>query len=181
LKLVHPFMPFISEELWHDELFGPRAEDDCCIVAEYPRGGEFDEQLLTAFSAFQQAVSEIRNLRNTKQLSPKTALPLTIHVTSDINFAQYTESIQKIANISTVEIVTDKPSGVASFLVGKDEFFVDVAQNVDVEAERQRITKEITYLEGFLKSVDAKLANERFVMNAKPEIVANEKNKKADD
>lgn len=180
LKLVHPFMPFISEELWHDELFGPRAEDDCCIVAEYPRGGEFDEQLLTAFSAFQQAVSEIRNLRNTKQLSPKTALPLTIHVTSDINFAQYTESIQKIANISTVEIVTDKPSGVASFLVGKDEFFVDVAQNIDVEAERQRITKEITYLEGFLKSVDAKLANERFVMNAKPEIVANEKNKKAD-
>jgi len=180
LKLVHPFMPFISEELWHDELFGTRTERDCCIVAAYPRGGSFDEKLLTDFVALQQAVSEIRNLRNTKQLSPKTALPLTIHASSDIDFERYAESIQKMANVSAVDFIDQKPSGVASFLVGKDEFYVDIAQNIDVEAERKRISKELAYLEGFLKSVNAKLANERFVQNAKPEIVANEQNKKAD-
>lgn len=180
LKLVHPFMPFISEELWHDELFGTREERDCCIVAEYPTGGDFDEKLLTDFMALQQVVSEIRNLRNTKQLSPKTALPLAIHATSTIDFARYAESIQKMANITAVEVLDRKPAGVASFLVGKDEFYVDVAQNIDVAAERERIHKEIDYLEGFLKSVNAKLTNERFVQNAKPEIVANERNKKAD-
>jgi len=180
LKLVHPFMPFISEELWHDELFGVRAEHDCCIVAEYPRSGAFDEKLLADFAAVQQVVSEIRNLRNTKQLSPKTALPLAIHATSGIDFSRYSESIQKMANVSAVDFVDQKPSGVTSFLVGKDEFYVDVAQNIDVEAERERISKELAYLEGFLKSVNAKLANERFVQNAKPEIVANERNKKAD-
>ncbi len=180
LKLVHPFMPFISEELWHDELFGTRAEADCCIVAEYPQAGEYNEKLLVDFAALQQVVSEIRNLRNTKQLSPKVTLPLVIHATSGIDFERYTESIQKMANVSTVDFVDQKPAGVASFLVGKDEFYVDVAQNIDVDAERERIHKEITYLEGFLKSVNAKLSNERFVQNAKPEIVANEQNKKAD-
>jgi len=180
LRLIHPFMPFISEELWHDELFGVRAEGDCCIVAEYPQAGEYDEKLLTDFVALQQVISEIRNLRNTKQLSPKTALPLAIHATSDIDFARYAESIQKMATISEITFAVQKPSGVASFLVGKDEFYVDVAQNIDVEAERERISKEITYLEGFLKSVNAKLSNERFVQNAKPEVVANERNKKAD-
>lgn len=180
LRLIHPFMPFISEELWHDELFGVRAEGDCCIVAAYPKAGEYDEQLLADFAAVQQVISEIRNLRNTKQLSPKTALPLTIHATSEIDFAQYAESIQKMANISEIAFAVEKPAGVASFLVNKDEFYVDVAQNIDVEAERERINKEITYLEGFLKSVNAKLSNERFVQNAKPEIVANERNKKAD-
>ena len=180
LRLIHPFMPFISEELWHDELFGVRAEGDCCIVAEYPQAGEYDEPLLVDFAAVQQVISEIRNLRNTKQLSPKTALPLTIHATSEIDFARYAESIQKMANISEITFAVEKPAGVASFLVNKDEFYVDVAQNIDVEAERERINKEITYLEGFLKSVNAKLSNERFVQNAKPEIVANERNKKAD-
>src|SRR5690606_30155020 len=122
------------------------------------------------FMALQQVVSEIRNLRNTKQLSPKTALPLAIHATSTIDFARYAESIQKMANITAVEVLDRKPAGVASFLVGKDEFYVDVAQNIDVAAERERIHKEIDYLEGFLKSVNAKLTNERFVQNAKPEI-----------
>src|SRR5690606_15379893 len=93
LRLIHPFMPFISEELWHDELFGTRADGDCCIVAEYPQAGGYDEQQLADFVAVQQVISEIRNLRNTKQLSPKTALPLAIHATPDINFAPCADSI----------------------------------------------------------------------------------------
>ncbi|WP_257668248.1 valine--tRNA ligase [Parapedobacter tibetensis] len=180
LKLIHPFMPFISEELWHDELFGQRSERDCCIVAEYPKGGVFDEKELGDFASLQQVVSEIRNLRNAKQISTKTPLPMAIYATSDTDFARYAECIQKMANISEISFIDGKQTGTTSILVGKDEFYIDIAQNIDVEAEKERISKEIDYLNGFLKSVNAKLANERFVQNAKPEIVANERNKKAD-
>ncbi|MFC3196148.1 valine--tRNA ligase [Parapedobacter deserti] len=180
LKLIHPFMPFISEELWHDELFGPRAERDCCIVAEYPKGGAYDEKKLADFAGIQQVVSEVRNLRNAKQISPKTPLPLMINATSGIDFARYADCIQKMANVSDIGVATTQPAGSTSFLVGKDEFYVSLAQNIDVEAERERITKEIEYLQGFLRSVNAKLSNDRFVQNAKPEVVANERNKKAD-
>lgn len=180
LRLIHPFMPFISEELWHDELFGERDERDCCIVAKYPEGGAYDEKILSDFTAIQQVVSEIRNLRATKQLSPKTALPLAVHAGSDVDIARYADCVRKMANLTAIDFVTEKPAGTTSFLVGKDEFYVSLAQNIDVEAERARITKEIDYLRGFLRSVDAKLSNERFVQNAKPEIVANERNKKAD-
>ncbi|MGK6352903.1 valine--tRNA ligase [Parapedobacter sp. DT-150] len=180
LKLIHPFMPFISEELWHDALFGERDERDCCIVAEYPNGGAFDERVLRDFAVLQQVVSEIRNLRNAKQISPKTALPLAIHAASAIDYNRYAEAIQKMANLSTIDFGVTKEAGATGFLVGTDEFYVNMAQNIDVEAERERITKEIGYLNGFLKSVEEKLSNERFVQNAKPEIVTNERNKKAD-
>ena len=180
LKLIHPFMPFLSEELWHDELFGQRQAHDCCIVAEYPKGGVYDDKTLVDFASVQQVVSEIRNLRNAKQLSPKTALPLTIHATSGIDFDRYAECIEKMANTSAISFAAEKQTGTTSFLVGKDEFYVSIAQSIDVEAEKERINKEIDYLNGFLKSVNAKLGNERFVQNAKPEIVANERSKKAD-
>lgn len=179
LKLVHPFMPFITEELWHDELFGQRDERDCCIVAPYPVSEEYDERQLHGFASLQQVVSEIRNTRNMKQISPKTALPLAIQHHSDVDYQRYGSCIQKMANISEISFVTEKQSG-SRFLVGTDEFYVQLEDNIDVDAERERLQKELEYFQGFLKSVDAKLANERFVQNAKPEIVANERKKKAD-
>ncbi len=179
LKLVHPFMPFITEELWHDELFGQREERDCCIVAPYPVAEAFDEVQLQAFASLQQVVTEIRNVRNVKQISPKTALPLAIQPHSDIDYLRYGACIRKMANISEINIVSEKSAG-SQFLVGTDEFYVLLGENIDTNAERERIQKELDYVRGFLKSVDAKLANERFVQNAKPEIVANERNKKAD-
>src|SRR5690606_19342109 len=175
LALIHPFMPFISEELWHDDLFGKRDAYDCCIVAEYPASGEYDGKVLADFAVVQQVVSEIRNLRNAKQLSPKTTLPLAIHAASDVDYRRYTEALEKMANVADIRFTAEKPAGSTSFLVGKDECYVDVAEQIDVEAEKERINKEIDYLNGFLKSVNAKLANERFVQNAKPEIVANER------
>jgi len=180
LKLIHPFMPFISEELWHDDLFGKRDARDCCIVAEYPQSDTYDGKVLADFTVIQQVVSEIRNLRNAKQLSPKTTLPLALHATSDVDYARYAEALEKMANVADIRFTAEKPAGATSFLVGKDECYVDIAEQIDVEAEKERITKEIAYLNGFLKSVNAKLANERFVQNAKPEIVANERNKQAD-
>jgi valyl-tRNA synthetase len=180
LKVIHPFMPFISEELWHDELFGERAEKDCCIVAQLPSLSKKDEKLLAGVEMVKQIISEIRNVRNSKQISPKEALTLSIRVNSDIDFKAYQNIIFKLANITELSFVNDKLIGAAAFMAGRDEFFIPLAGNIDAEAEKERIEKEIAYLNGFLTSVNAKLSNERFVQNAKPGIVANEQNKKAD-
>ncbi|RZK89560.1 MAG: valine--tRNA ligase, partial [Pedobacter sp.] len=180
LRLLHPFMPFITEELYHDELFGERTDMDCCIVADYPVVGEVNEALLKDAELVKGLVSEIRNVRNTRQISPKEALELSIKVNSDIAYADWLAIIYKLANVSKADFVSDKVAGAASFMVGKDEFFIPLNENVDLGAEKERLTKELEYLQGFLKSVDAKLSNERFVQNAKPEIIENERNKKAD-
>jgi len=180
LKLLHPLMPFLTEELWHDDLFEARAEYDCCIVAAYPCGRDVDAALLSDFDIVKQVISEIRNIRNTKQISPKEALTLAIKANSELAYKEYVTIISKLANISEVNFVEEPIPGAGAFMAGKDEFFVPLDNNIDVEVERERIAKEIEYLQGFLKSVEAKLSNERFVQNAKAEIVENEKRKKED-
>lgn len=180
LSLIHPFMPFISEELWHDEIFGVRAENDCCIVAPYPTAQKTEEKLLKEIEVVKHVISEVRNIRNLRQISPKEALPLAIKVNSEMNYKLYQGIINKLANVSAISFTNDKVSGAATFIAGVDEFFVSLEENIDKEAERERITRELQYLEGFLKSVNGKLSNERFVQNAKPEIVDNERKKKAD-
>ncbi len=180
LKIVHPFMPFLTEELWHEELFGERSELDCCIVAQQPKVGEINLKLLNEISTIKEVVSEIRNTRNIKQISPKEALPLAIKANSEIDYKTYQSVLSKLVNLSRFTFIQDKLSGAANFITGTDEFFIELAKNIDVEAERERIQKELNYLQGFLKSVTSKLSNQRFVQNAKAEIVANEQQKKAD-
>lgn len=180
LSLLHPFMPFITEELWHDEIFGEKGELDCIIVAPYPVAGAADAALLKDVEVVKGIVAEVRNIRNTKQISPKEALPLSIKVNSGLSYAQWLTIISKLANVSEVDFVTDKVTGASAFMVGNDEFFIQLNETIDVEAEKERLNAELVYLQGFLKSVDAKLGNERFVQNAKPEIIQNERNKKAD-
>lgn len=180
LSLAHPFMPFITEELWHDVLFGERAERDCCILSPYPVAHDVDETSLRDMATVQQLISEIRNVRNSKQLSPKEPLPLAIKQNSDVNYTRYESLIKKMANISAISFVVGKQLGSLSYMVGKDEVFISVAEHIDPEAEKERLQGEIAYLEGFLNAVDKKLANERFVLHAKPEVVQNERNKKSD-
>ncbi|WP_316779896.1 valine--tRNA ligase [Pedobacter antarcticus] len=180
LSLLHPFMPFLTEELWHDEIFGEKGELDCIIVAPYPVSGPADAALLKEVELVKGIVAEVRNIRNTKQLSPKEALPLDIRVNSETDYAKWKPVIGKLGNISEMNFVQEKVAGAAAFMVGKDEFFVQLNETIDVEAEKIRLNEDLVYLQGFLKSVDAKLSNERFVQNAKPEIIQNERNKKAD-
>ncbi|WP_133584806.1 valine--tRNA ligase [Sphingobacterium yanglingense] len=180
LTLAHPFMPFLTEELWHDELFGLREAKDCVIVAEFPKITAFDEQIIKEFASVQHIISEVRNIRNSKGMSPKTALPLAINA-SNMDFSRYQDSIIKLANISDLTFVQEKVTGALSFLAGKSECYVKLdTDNIDIDAEKERISKEIDYLKGFLISVDKKLSNERFVQNAKPEVIQNERNKKTD-
>lgn len=180
LKLLHPFMPFLSEELWHDEVFGRREDMDCCIVAAYPVSAQPNDSLLKEMEIVKQVISEVRNIRNSKQISPKEELPLAIRSNSELDYQKYLPVIKKLANISEVSFIEENPANASSFIAGRDEFFVSLEGNIDAEAERERITKELQYLQGFLKSVAGKLSNERFVQNAKPEVVENERKKKAD-
>ena len=180
LKLLHPFMPFLTEELWHDELFGTRGEMDCCIIARYPEPGNINLPLIIDINIIKQVISEIRNIRNSKQILPKEVLPLEIKVNSAINYEKYLNIISKLANISEVDFVSEQVSGAAKFIVGMDEFFISLSNNIDSVAERERLEKEIEYLKGFLRSVEAKLSNDKFVQNAKIEVVENERRKKDD-
>jgi len=180
-KILHPFMPFITEELWHDEeIFGARNANDCCIVAQMPANGQINTRLNTEVEVVKQIIADIRNTRNSKQLSPKESLELMIKVNSGIDYQQYQPIISKLGNISNVDFVSDAVSGAASFLVGTDEFYIPLGGTIDPEAEKERIEKEIAYLKGLLKSIEAKLSNEKFMQNAKPEIITNELKKKAD-
>ncbi|MDN3581231.1 valine--tRNA ligase [Mucilaginibacter flavus] len=180
LKILHPFMPFLTEELWHDELFGERDTLDCCIVAQLPNIGEINTQLLSEVEVVKIILTQIRNIRQTKQISPKEALELSVKSNSGINYQQYEAIIAKLGNISVFTAVNDKVSGAVNFLALTDEFFIPLNESIDPVVECARLNKERDYLLGFLKSVDAKLNNERFMANAKSEIVENERQKRAD-
>ena len=180
LKILHPFMPFITEELWHDELFGNRTQNDCCIVAQLPTNGEVNTHLLNDVEIAKQIITQIRNIRNNKQISPKEVLSLSVRSNSAINYALYENIIKKLANVDALANVADKVAGAINFLVDTDEFYVPFSENIDATAEAERIQKEKEYLSGFLRSVNAKLSNERFMANAKPEIIEVELKKKAD-
>lgn len=180
LKILHPFMPFITEELWHDEIFGGRTESDCVIVAKMPVSGEVNPQLLSAIEKVKQIISGIRNVRNSKQIAPKEALDLFLKVNTSIDYTQYFAIINKLGNVANISFTNEKISGATSFMVLTDEFYIPLSENIDPVAEQVRLQKELEHLNTFLKSVDAKLGNERFMQNAKPDIIDNELKKKAD-
>jgi len=180
LKVLHPFMPFLTEELWHDELFGERAEKECCIVAQLPIIGEINARLLTEVETIKEVIAAIRNTRKAKHIADKEPLELFVKANSGINYLDYQAIIARLGNISQFAEVTDKVNGAISFLASTDEFYVPFEEEIDPVAERERLEKEKEYLLGFLKSVNAKLNNERFMSNAKPEIIDIELRKKAD-
>ncbi len=176
--LAHPYMPFITEEIW--QAISQRGETESICRAAYPIAGEVNTQLLGDFEVMFTIVTKIRETRNAKQLSPKTALPLSIKTDDKARYQTLEGIIQKLANTETIEYVSDKVEGALSFVVKADEFFINLAGEIDVEAELANAQKELEYNLGFKKSTEAKLANERFVANAKPELVERERQKLAD-
>jgi valyl-tRNA synthetase len=177
MALTHPFMPFITEEIWQD--IRERDEKASICVAEFPKVGDINQALLSNFEIFFEVLTNVRNLRSTKNISPKTALPLTIRTENEALYGQFESLLVKLANISEINYTTGKADGM-SFLVKADEFFVNMEGELDVEAEVANLKKELEYTLGFKKSVEAKLSNERFVQNAKGDIVEKERQKLAD-
>ncbi|HZY78671.1 MAG TPA: valine--tRNA ligase [Cyclobacteriaceae bacterium] len=175
LKVVHPFMPFITEELWNE--LGERKDNDYIIVASWPNGGKIEEGLIKKGEEAFELIRQVRNVRAGKGLSPKE--PLKLFQNGDLDVKMFWPIASSLANISELITTGDKPSG-TSFLVGKTEFTVALEGKIDVEKEKESVTKEIEYLKGFVASVDRKLNNEKFVSGAAPHIVEGERKKKAD-
>ena len=177
LRMLHPFMPFITEEIWQD--LEPRAAGESIMFAPLPTIDEADEQLLARFELTQEIVSSIRNIRKQKNLPQKEAL--TLQVIKDENYpAEFEPVILKMGNLKGVEAIEEKNPTAAAFMVKTTQYFVPMEGKIDVEAELKKLQEELTYLEGFLSSVMKKLSNERFVSSAPEKVVANERAKQAD-
>ena len=177
MQMLHPFMPFLTEEIWQD--IAERAEGESICVSAAKVAEEADEKLLARFELAKEVISAVRNVRKQKNLPNKDALTLKVIV--DENYpAEYEAVITKMANLTSVERVEEKDATAAAFIVKTTQYFVPLGGLIDVEAERKKMSEELTYLEGFLASVMKKLSNERFVSSAPEKVVANERAKKAD-
>ncbi|MHB1277496.1 MAG: valine--tRNA ligase [Bacteroidia bacterium] len=178
MALWHPFMPFITEEIYHQLL-----EDQVklpLIVTPYPSIKGIKAPLSERFL---EIVTQVRSFRNQKGISPKQTLDIGILCSDTMSRKEYEQTLglmRKLANIGEIRFVTEKAGQANSFLIGTDELFILMEEEVDVEAETERIEKELHYLKGFLQAVDSKLANEKFVANAKADLVEKERQKKAD-
>ena len=178
LKLLHPFMPFITEELWHE--FYERKEKDCIVVASWPEEKGFNPTVLADAALSFNVISEIRNLRNSKGLSPKESLTLHIKAPETILEKSFVAIIQKLSNLGEVLFTKNSINQAATFLIGTTEFFVPLTGKTDAAKERETLSKELEYLRGFLVSVEKKLSNEKFVTSAPPNVIEMERKKKAD-
>jgi len=175
LKVLHPFMPFITEEIW--SLIKEREGKDCIIVAEWPKLVTVsDASIVHFFSIEQKLISTIREFRNKKGLSPKEKIDLFYK--GENKDKRFEAVVLKLANLNKIAESTDSIANAHSFVIDV-EYFIPI-NNINIEAEKERLAKDLEYNKGFLKSVEIKLSNEKFVANAKPELLANEKKKQAD-
>lgn len=174
MKLLHPFMPFQSEEIW--QLISERSIDEALVIAQQKKAGEFSEVIIKNFETAEEIISGVRNYRQTKGISPKEAVEVYTSASEFENEAV----IRKLANVSDIHFgeKTDKPS--FTFLIGSTEVSIPLSENLDLGEEKIKTEEEIKYLKGFLISVDKKLSNEKFVANAKPEVVDSERKKQKD-
>ncbi|UBM60550.1 valine--tRNA ligase [Marinilongibacter aquaticus] len=176
MRLVHPWMPFISEEIWQN--LAEREEKATICLTDFPTSGAVNQALLGDFEILFELVSWVRNTRQSKQLSPKEALPLEVKTSDVAKYEALQYLIEKLANVSSISFVNNV-SG-TSLVIKGDEFGLNLGELVDTEEEKEKLQKELEYAHGFLNSVQKKLSNERFVQNAKPDIVQRERDKMAD-
>ncbi|TVQ14248.1 MAG: valine--tRNA ligase [Bacteroidetes bacterium] len=179
LKVLHPFMPFISEEIYQH--IRNEDEPESIMIAMTPLPQSIDEALLARFDFASQAVMAIRNLRQEKGIAQKISIDLLIRKNNDdAPDTTFDDLVSKLCNLGKIEYVAEKPLDAFNFIIKTTEFFVPVTQDIDVEAEVAKIKQEIQYQNGFLTAVMKKLGNERFVNNAPDQVVAIEKKKQAD-
>lgn len=178
LRLMHPFMPFITEEIW--QLLKDRKAGESIMILQLPALDKFDDSLLSAFENVKETVSGIRKIRTDKNIPNKDSLSLKVQ-TGDKGFEEKFNSVViKLANLNALELVTEEVQGAASFRVKSTNYYIPLEGFIDAEEELRKLTEEVNYTRGFLNSVMKKLGNERFVSNAPEAVVAKEKAKQAD-
>jgi valyl-tRNA synthetase len=177
LKLLHPFMPFLTEEIWHH--IAERTPEQALIVGEWPKAKSFDAQLITDFDFATEVISGIRTIRKDKNIPFKDAIALSI-LNNEKASTYFDSVILKLGNVEAIDYVSDKVDGALSYRVKSNEYFIPITGAIDVEAEIIKLTEELKYTQGFLRSVQAKLSNEKFVAGAPEQVIANERKKEAD-
>ncbi|MBO4600058.1 MAG: valine--tRNA ligase [Bacteroidales bacterium] len=175
MRILHPFMPFVTEEIWHTLV--ERPEGASIMVQHMPHSVFYDQRMIDDFEMTREIIAGVRNLRNSKGLSPKEVLDLYVKGPCP---AMFNGIICKLGCVGKIESVTDKVEGALSFMVGTTECFVPISQNIDKEAELKKLQDELKYAEGFLATVMKKLGNEKFVNGAPEKVVAVERQKKSD-
>ncbi len=178
LRFLHPFMPFVSEEIW--QLLRNRQEGESIMISPWPVAGPFDESLIQRFEDVKETITGIRNIRTNNNIANKEALDISILPGDKGYNAAYDPVLIKLGNLKSLKRVGQEEKGAASFLVKSTTVFVSLGNLVNVEDELKKLNAELDYTRGFLNSVMKKLDNERFVSNAPEAVVATEKAKKAD-
>ncbi len=177
LKIMHPFTPFVAEELYH--ALRERQPGDDIVIAQWPTAQELDQTPLQKFAFNEKVITQIRNIR--KQNNIATKVKLELYIKAAATRATDADSILvKMGNLSILQYVQEKVAQSNSFIVDGIEFFVPFGEQIDLEAEKKKIEEELYYTKGFLKSVQSKLQNEKFMAGAPDVVVANERNKEAD-
>ncbi len=177
LKILHPFMPFLTEEIWQS--IAERTPEEALIVSKWPELKSVNESLISEFDFAADVISGIRTIRKEKNIAFKDAIAFS--VINNENVANtFDEVIKKLGNLENIEYVKETIDGALTYRVKSNEYFIPMVGAIDVEAEIKKLTEELNYTEGFLKSVQKKLSNERFVNNAPEQVVTSEKKKEAD-
>ncbi|MBQ5703770.1 MAG: valine--tRNA ligase [Alistipes sp.] len=177
MRLIHPFMPFVTEEIWQD--LEERKAGESIMYAAAPKAEPVDEHLLQRFDLVKEIISNVRNIRKQRNIAQRNEL--TLNFIADENFpAELADVVVKMCNLSAITAIAEKNPAAESFMVKTTQYFIPMEDNIDVEAELKKLNDELAYLEGFLASVMKKLSNERFVQSAPEKVVANERAKQAD-
>ena len=175
MKLLHPFMPFVTEEIWQQ--ISSRTPQEALIIANYPKEKPFDEGILDEFEFIKEVISGIRTIRKEKNISFKEEISLSV-IDNEHLATKWNSIIEKLGNVSTISYVEKAIEGAISFRVKANEYFVPILDKINVEEEIKKLEQELTHIEGFLKSVRSKLSNEKFVTSAPTQVVENERKKK---
>ncbi|MCF6222272.1 MAG: valine--tRNA ligase [Flavobacteriaceae bacterium] len=177
VKILHPFMPFITEEIW--QLLGERSKEEALIISPWPVLEEVEDKLVDAFEFTTGVVSGIRTIRKEKNIANKDALALFV-INNEKSNSDFDVIIKKLGNISKLSYVNEKQEGALSFRVNSNEYFIPIGDNINIEEEIEKLENELKYAKGFLNAVQKKLSNERFVNNAPEQVITMERKKEAD-
>ena len=177
LKLLNPFMPFLTEEIW--QTIKERTKDEALIVSTWPEAKPFNNGLISDFETTIEVISGIRTIRKDKNILFKDTIDLKI-LNNDKASIYFDSVITKLGNITALEYVSEKVDGALSYRVNSNEYFIPISGNIDVDAEIAKLTDELNYTKGFLKSVQGKLSNDKFVAGAPAQVLEMERKKEAD-
>ncbi len=177
MHVIHPFMPFITEEIW--QLLAERKDGESLMISLMPEHKRADKGIIEKFGAVKEIVSSVRSIRKDKNLGMRDKIELLIRAGKDYD-GYFLPVVKKLCNLSEVKFTGKKVEGAASFLVSTIEYYIPLGSSLDVEEELKKTREELEYTRGFLKSVMSKLGNERFVANAPASVIEVERKKRAD-